>query len=89
MERYNVLIKSSAGKEKEIESIALKKDRQRIVSRILSLAENPRPKGCEKLSGQHNKYRVREGLYRIIYSIEDTALMVYVVKVGPRKDVYR
>jgi len=87
VEKYKVLIKSSAGKE--IESIALKKDRQRIVSRIQSLAENPRPKGCEKLSGQHNKYRVREGLYRIIYSIEDKALLVFVMKVGHRKDVYR
>ncbi len=87
MERYKILIKSSAGKE--IESIALKKDRQRIVSRIQSFAENPRPNGCEKLSGQHNKYRVREGLYRIIYSIEDKTLLVFVVKVGHRKDVYR
>jgi mRNA interferase RelE/StbE len=87
VEKYKVLIKSSA--VKEIELIAQKKDRQRIVSRIQSLAENPRPNGCEKLSGQHDKYRVREGNYRIIYSIEDSALLVYVVKVGHRKDVYR
>lgn len=87
MERYKVLVKASANNE--IESIALKKDRQGIVSRIQSLAENPRPSGCEKLSGSHDKYRVREGRYRVIYSIEDKALMVYVVKVGHRKDVCR
>jgi mRNA interferase RelE/StbE len=66
----------------------LKKDRRRIVERISKLAENPRPPGCEKLSGR-DKYRVRQGRYRIVYSIEDQDLIVYVIKVGHRKDVYR
>jgi mRNA interferase RelE/StbE len=83
--KYNLLIKPSA--IKEIESIPSKKDRQRIVERILKLADNPRPPGCEKLSGQ-DKYRVRQGCYRVIYAIEDDDLLVYVVKVGHRKDVY-
>ena len=66
-----------------------KKVRQRIVSRIQSLAANPRPSGCEKLSGQGDKYRAREGRYRVVYFIEDKGRLVYVVKVGHRKDVYR
>jgi mRNA interferase RelE/StbE len=85
--RYRVLIKPSA--YKEIETVGQKKDRRRIVSRIQALAENPRPYGCEKLSGQFDRYRVREGNYRIVYSIDDDKLLVDVVKVGHRKDVYR
>lgn len=73
---------------KEIESISSKRDRRRIVSRIGKLAEDPRPATCEKLSGQE-KYRIRQGRYRIVYSIEDQELAVFVVKVGHRKDVYR
>jgi mRNA interferase RelE/StbE len=84
--KYRILIKPSA--VKEIEAISPKKDRQRIVGRISKLAENPRPPGCEKLSGQ-DKYRIRRGRYRIVYSIEDQDLIIYVVKVGHRKDVYR
>ena len=86
MPRYSILIKPSA--VKEIEAIPLKKDRRRIVERISDLAENPRPPRCEKLSGQ-DKYRLRQGRYRILYSIEDKDLLVYVVKVAHRKDVYR
>jgi mRNA interferase RelE/StbE len=84
--KYRILIKPSA--VKEIEAISPKKDRQRIVGRITKLADNPRPPGCEKLSGQE-KYRIRQGRYRIVYSIEDQDLIVYVVKIGHRKDVYR
>ncbi len=86
MARYKILIKPSA--VKEIESILNKKDRQRIVARIAKLADNPRPKGCEKLTGEE-KYRVRQGRYRIVYLIEDQELVVYIFKVGHRKDIYR
>lgn len=86
MARYRILIKPSA--VREIESIGSKLDRQSIVSLIEKLADNPRPVGCEKLSGQ-DKYRIRKGRYRIVYSIEDRQLVVFVVKVGHRKDVYR
>ncbi len=80
-------MKASAAKE--IEAVGQKKDRQRIVRQIQSLADNPRPAGCEKLSGQSDRYRVREGNYRIVYSVDDRTLVVNVAKVGHRKDVYR
>ena len=86
MANYRLLIKPSA--VKEIEAIPSKQDRRRLVERIARLAENPRPFGSEKLSGQE-KYRLRQGRYRILYLIEDQNLLVFVVKVGHRKDVYR
>lgn len=86
MEKYKVSIKPSA--VKEIESLPRKKDRQQIIKRIGSLADNPRPPGCTKLSG-YDRYRIRQGSYRIVYGIEDDELIVYVVKVGHREDVYR
>jgi mRNA interferase RelE/StbE len=82
---YNVQIKRSAAKE--LEGVPLK-DRRRIVTRIESLRTEPRPSGCEKLSGD-DKYRIRQGNYRILYEIKDQALIVTVVKVGDRRDVYR
>jgi mRNA interferase RelE/StbE len=84
---YKLLIKPSAAKE--IEAVDPKKDRQRIVASILALAEDPRPVGCEKLAGQSDRYRIRVGRYRIVYSIIDDELLVHVVRVGHRKDVYR
>ena len=86
MAKYRILIKASAAKE--IEDIRTKKDRKRVVRRIQGLADDPRPRGVEKLSRQ-NRYRVRQGNFRIIYSIEDDKLIVHIVKVGDRKDVYR
>lgn len=86
MEQYRVLIKPSA--VKEIEAIPRKKDRQFIAQKIKHLSIDPRPHGSQKLSG-NEQYRLRQGQYRIIYSIEDNELVVYVVKVGHRKDVYR
>jgi mRNA interferase RelE/StbE len=84
--KYSIFVKPSA--VKELEAIPLKKDCRRIVERIRKLAEDPRPVGCKKLSGQ-DWYRIRQGRYRILYSIEDQDLIVYVVKVAQRKDVYR
>jgi len=85
VEKYKVSIKRSV--VKEIEAIPQKKERQRIIRRIGQLAEDPRPPGSKKLSG-NDKYRLRQGSYRIVYSIEDKELIVIVVKVGHRKDVY-
>jgi len=82
---YRIVIKPSA--VKEIEAIP-KRDRIRIIHRIQELARDPRPAGCEKLSG-HEKYRLRQGQYRVIYSISDRELTVLVVKVGHRRDIYR
>ncbi len=73
---------------KEIEAAPRKKDRQRVVKRIEQLGDDPRPVGCQKLSGK-DRYRVRQGQYRIVYGVEDDRLIVYVVKVGHRNDVYR
>ncbi len=86
MARYRVFIKPSAAKE--IEEIPQKKIRQQIVRRIQLLANDPRPHGSKKLSGL-DRYRVRQGVYRVVYAIEDDMLVVYVVKVGHRKNVYR
>ena len=85
MEKYNVSIKRSA--VKEIEAIPQKKVRQRIVRRIGQLAKEPRPPGSKKLFG-NSRYRLRQGSYRIVYAIEDIELVVKVVKVGLRKEVY-
>jgi mRNA interferase RelE/StbE len=65
-----------------------RRDLRSIVSRIATLASNPRPTGCEKLSGQE-RYRVRQGTYRIVYAIDDTAKAVDVVAVAHRREVYR
>ncbi len=87
MASYKLVIKRSAAKE--IESIGQKKTRQRVVERIQGLADDPRPRGCEKLSGKHSRYRIRQGSFRILYEIKDAELIVYVVKVADRRDVYR
>jgi len=85
--KYRLLIKPSAAKE--IEAVDQKKDRQRIVAGIRLLADDPRPPGCEKLAGKDDRYRIRVGRYRVIYSVGDEELVVVVVWVGHRKDVYR
>ena len=64
------------------------RDTKRILSRVKGLANSPRPEGSQKLSGQPDRYRIRQGNYRIIYSIEDERLVVVVVKVGHRREVY-
>jgi mRNA interferase RelE/StbE len=85
MGAYRVYFRASV--EKDFASIP-KSDLKKILQRIKTLAEDPRPSGCEKLTGQE-RYRVRQGRYRIIYSIQDKELTVWVVKVGHRKDIYR
>lgn len=82
---YKVLFKASV--EKDFITIP-KKDVKQILKRIDALAENPRPWGCEKLTGQ-DRYRLRQGRYRIVYSIQDDEFTVWVVKVGHRKSIYR
>ena len=86
MAKYSLRIKKSA--RKELESIATKADRRRIIRRIESLADNPRPRGAIKLSGRE-RYRIRQGRYHILYTIQDTVLIVQVIKIGDRKAVYR
>ena len=89
MARYDVFIKPSA--LKELEAVDSKKDRQRVVRTIRSLAEDPRPAGSRKLSGK-DKYRVRSGQYGIPYRVQDAVLVVTLLKAGHRRDapdVYR
>ncbi len=85
MAAYKVLFKASV--EKDFTTIP-KKDLKKLLNRIEGLAEDPRPPGCEKLTGQE-RYRLRQGRYRIVYSIQDDEHAVWVFKVGHRKDIYR
>lgn len=85
MAQYKVFFKKSV--EKDLKSIP-KKELLRILSKIESLQDNPRPIGSEKLTGQE-RYRLRQGRYRIVYSIQDNELTVWVVKVGHRKEIYK
>ena len=64
-------------------------DRDRLRTALLALADNPRPQGTVKLRGEEDLYRVRVGQYRIVYTVDDTAVTVLIVKVGHRRDVYR
>lgn len=84
MGKYKIEIKKSAAKEL---FLIPKKDLKRILKKIKNLSDDPRPVGCVKLSGQ-DRYRIRQGNYRILYSIEEEILVVYVVKIGHRKDIY-
>jgi mRNA interferase RelE/StbE len=84
---YRLLIKPSA--KKEIEALDQKRDRQRMVSQIAALASEPRPAACEKLAGVEACYRIRQGGFRVVYAVDDTARTVEVIKVGHRRDVYR
>jgi mRNA interferase RelE/StbE len=71
-----------------LEGLSAKLKRQ-ICRRIDSLARDPRPPGCRKLSGSESLYRIRSGHYRIVYRIEQDRLMILIVRVGHRSDVYR
>jgi len=83
--KYRIYIKPTA--VKELKKIP-KRDVSKIIDKIRSLSSNPRPPGCEKLSSD-DKYRIRQGRYRIVYSIADDKLVVLVIKIGHRKDIYR
>lgn len=85
MAQYKVFFKKSV--EKDFKTIP-QNDLRRILTKIQGLQENPRPPGSEKLTGQE-RYRLRQGRYRIVYSIQDNELTVWVVKVGHRKEIYK
>jgi mRNA interferase RelE/StbE len=84
---YRLLIKASAAEE--IEAVGTKVDRQRIIERIRILARDPRMPGSEKLAGYADRYRVRQGQYRIVCLIDDQSREVTIFNIGHRKDVYR
>ena len=82
---YRVVVGESAGRDIR----RLPRDVQRrVVAKAEALADDPRPPGCRKLEGLENLYRVRAGDYRIVYQIEDTILLVLIVTIGNRRDVY-
>jgi mRNA interferase RelE/StbE len=85
MANYELIFRKSVAKD--LRPIP-NQDVARILRRIESLRDNPRPRGSEKLSGLE-RYRIRQGVYRIIYEVTDAALIVTVVKAGHRKDVYQ
>ena len=85
MSRYSLEIKPSAAKELDSLSDALF---ARIDRKIVALAENPRPHGCKKLKGYKDQWRVRVGDYRVVYTIDDTNLLVEVTRVRHRSEVY-
>jgi len=82
---YSVLIKRSAAKE--LEGVP-RKEREKLIAKIQALALNPRPPGAEKLAGD-DKYRIRHGVYRVLYEVDDTTIIVVVVRVAHRREVYR
>ena len=88
MAEYRLLVKASAAKE-EIEALGTKADRQKVIERIQALGADPRAEGSEKLAGYTDRYRVRQGQYRIIYLIDDRQHEITIFKVGHPKDVYR
>ena len=85
MGSFEIIFKQSVAKD--LRQIP-KKDIKKILKRIEALRTEPRPTGVEKLSGQE-KYRIRQGVYRILYEIRKNELIIVVVKIGHRRDVYR
>ena len=84
MDKYTVTISKNA--EKQLDSIPVS-DVTKILIAIENLANDPRPPGCKKLKGR-DAYRIRQGNYRVIYEIFDDILLVDVIAIGHRKDIY-
>lgn len=84
--KYTIEYKSSV--KKELKKIG-KVDRIAIISKILKLTENPRPNGSAKLKGSSNLYRIRHGDYRVIYQIENIVLVIIIIRIGHRKEIYK
>jgi mRNA interferase RelE/StbE len=86
MASYSVELTATA--ERQLRKLA-KPEQARLVTAIRRLAEEPRPRGARKLQGFDDLFRIRVGTYRVIYSVEEERLLVLVLKLGHRKDVYR
>lgn len=86
MGRYEIRVAERAAKE--LERLG-RQEQRRIVARIERLAEEPRPRGCVKLSGAEDIYRIRIGEYRVLYEVRDGVLVVLVLRVRHRRDAYR
>ncbi|MBA3564082.1 MAG: type II toxin-antitoxin system RelE/ParE family toxin [Gammaproteobacteria bacterium] len=86
MASYSIEVSATA--EKQIRRLG-SSDRLRVLRAIQQLSHNPRPRGCRKLQGYDDVFRMRIGTHRVIYSIETRRLLIIILKVGHRKDVYR
>ena len=86
MANYKIQVSSTA--EKSLNSIP-KKDLLKIIEAIKKLAIDPFPFGSRKLSGEDKIYRIRQGNYRIIYEVEGKLLLILILKIGHRKDIYK
>jgi mRNA interferase RelE/StbE len=86
MAEYSIEVSATA--ERQIKKLT-KRDQHRVINVIKQLGEEPRPRGCRKLRAYDDIYRVRTGVFRILYSVEDDRLLVLVLKVGHRKGIYR
>jgi mRNA interferase RelE/StbE len=85
MARFELRFKPSV--VKDLRGIP-KTEVRRLLKKIAALGDVPRPAGCEKLTGR-DLYRIRQGVYRIVYSVDDAAIVIEVIKVGHRREVYR
>ena len=86
MARFEIEITRTA--EKQLQGLP-QKDQERLATAMLALANDPRPRGCRKLSGYDDTFRIRVGNYRVIYSVTDTRLIVLILKIGHRREIYR
>jgi mRNA interferase RelE/StbE len=86
MAEYSIEVSATA--ERQIMKLS-ERDQQRVINVIKKLGVEPRPRGCRKLQAYDDIYRVRTGVFRILYSVEDDRLLVLVLKVGHRKGIYR
>lgn len=85
MNRYRLLLARSAKKDARR---LLKTDRSRVQETIRALADEPRPRGCQKIVGQSG-YRIRVGVYRIVYEVDDTNKEITIYRIVHRKNAYR
>jgi mRNA interferase RelE/StbE len=86
MAKYDIEV--SARAEKQLSKLE-RRDQLRLLRVIQALGSEPRPAGCRKLSGYDDMYRLRSGIFRIIYSVEEHRVIVVILKLGQRRDVYR
>jgi mRNA interferase RelE/StbE len=86
MARYKIEVSRTA--EQQLRKLDVE-DRRRVVQALIGLGEDPHPPGSRKLSGYTDVFRIRVGVFRVIYSVEGRKLIVIILKLGHRKDVYR
>jgi len=86
MPRFEIEITRTA--EKQLKALA-RADQERLAAAILRLANDPRPRGCRKLSGYDDAFRIRIGKFRVIYSVSDAKLIILILKIGHRREVNR